>query len=184
MCGHFTRLFCFFFFLFVFMLVSKVSLLSALYRCASLTCAKYYNNNFKIWFHICKMTPLGCFNLHFSNTKDKQFLIFVYYLLGFPGGSVVKNLPEKLEMWIWPLGWEDSLEKEKAIHFSILAWQIPWTEEPGGLQYTGSQRVEYNLVTKQQQHHTNCCSSVDFLKSKKVIKNMTSTSHSYLSSKW
>ena len=70
------------------------------------------------------------------------------------------------------------LEKEKAIHFSILAWQIPWTEEPGGQQYMGSQRVVYNLVTKQQQQHTNCCSSVDFLKSKKVIKSMTSTSHS------
>ena len=85
--------------------------------------------------------------------------------------------------WLQSLGWEDPLEEEVATHFSILAWQIPWTEEPGGLQYTGSQRVEYNLVTKQQQQHTNCCSSVDFLKSKKVIKNMTSTSHSYLSSK-
>ena len=136
-CGHLTSFFSFF--LFVVMLVSKVSLLSALYRCASLTCVKYYNKNSKICCHICKMTPLVCFNIHFSNTKDKQFFIFVFYLLGFPGGSVVKNLPDKQVRWVWPLGWKDPLEKEKAIHFSILAWEIPWTEEPGRLQYMGSQ---------------------------------------------
>ena len=45
------------------------------------------------------------------------------------------------------LGWEDPLEKEMATHSSILAWRIPWTEEPGGLQSTGSQRVEYSWVT-------------------------------------
>ena len=48
-------------------------------------------------------------------------------------------------------GQEDALEKEMAIHFSILAWEIPWTEEPGGLQSMGSQRVRHDLVTKQQQ---------------------------------
>ena len=54
--------------------------------------------------------------------------------MGFPGGSVVKNLPSKLEKWVWSLGGEDPLEKEMATHSSILAWRIPWTEEPGGLQ--------------------------------------------------
>ena len=54
-------------------------------------------------------------------------------LLGFPGGSVVKNLPAMQEMHIQYLGWEDPLEKEMATHSSILAWDIPWTEEPGGL---------------------------------------------------
>ena len=49
------------------------------------------------------------------------------------------------------LGQEDSLEKEMATHSSIVAWEIPWTEEPGGLQSIGSQRVRYNLATKQQQ---------------------------------
>ena len=44
-------------------------------------------------------------------------------------------------MWIQPLGWEDSLEEAMATHSSILAWRIPWTEEPGGLQSTGFQRV-------------------------------------------
>ena len=46
------------------------------------------------------------------------------------------------------LGWEDPLEKEKATHFSILAWEIPWTEELGGLQSTGSQRVGHDSAFK------------------------------------
>ena len=59
----------------------------------------------------------------------------------------VKSSPamqETQEMWVQSLGWEDPLEKEKAIHSSILAWEIPWTEEPGGLQCMGLQRVIYN----------------------------------------
>ena len=50
-----------------------------------------------------------------------------------PGGSVVKNLPAKQETCVLSLGWEDLLEKEMAIHSSILTWEIPQTEEPGGL---------------------------------------------------
>ena len=53
----------------------------------------------------------------------------------------LKRLPTMRETWVRSLGWEDPLEKEMAIHSSILAWRIPWTEEPGGLQSTGSQRV-------------------------------------------
>ena len=66
------------------------------------------------------------------------------YMRGFPSGSVVKNLPamqEAQEMWVRSLGREDPLEKEMATHSSSLAWRIPWTEEPGGLQSMGSQRV-------------------------------------------
>ena len=51
--------------------------------------------------------------------------------LGFPGGSVVKNLPAMQETWVRSLGWEDPLEEEMATHSSILAWRIPWTEESG-----------------------------------------------------
>ena len=47
--------------------------------------------------------------------------------------QMVENLPAKQEMWIQSLGWEDPLEKEMATHSSILAWEILWTEEPGGL---------------------------------------------------
>ena len=56
----------------------------------------------------------------------------------------VKNLPEVQETWVRSLGWEDPLEKEMATHSSILAWKISWTEEPGGLQSMGSQRVGHN----------------------------------------
>ena len=64
--------------------------------------------------------------------------------MGFPGGSVVKNLPAVQEMQVQSLGREDPLEKEMATHCCILAWRIPRTEEPGGLQSTGSQRVGHN----------------------------------------
>ena len=57
---------------------------------------------------------------------------------GFPGGSVVKNLPAMQVTWVQSLGWEDPLEKGMVTHSNILAWNIPWTEEPGGLQSRGS----------------------------------------------
>ena len=57
---------------------------------------------------------------------------------------MVKNLPALWETWVKPLGWEDPLEKGMATHSSILAWRIPWTEEPGGLQSMGSQRVRHD----------------------------------------
>ena len=63
---------------------------------------------------------------------------------GFPGGSVMKNLPAMPEMQVRSLGQEDPLGEEMATHSSILAWEIPWTEEPGGLQSMGSQRVGHD----------------------------------------
>ena len=54
---------------------------------------------------------------------------------------MVKNLPAMQEAWVQSVGQGDPLEKAKATHSRILAWRIPWTEEPGGLQNTGSQRV-------------------------------------------
>ena len=66
----------------------------------------------------------------------------------FPGWLSDKE-SGKQKMWARSLGWEDPLEKEIATHSSILAWRIPWTEEPGGLQSMGSQRVRRNLATKQ-----------------------------------
>ena len=56
----------------------------------------------------------------------------------------LKRLPAMWETWIQCLGWEDPLEKEMATHSSILAWRIPWTEEPGRLQSTGLQRVGHD----------------------------------------
>ena len=57
--------------------------------------------------------------------------------LGFPGGLVEKNSSAKQKTQVQFLGQEDPLEKKMAIHSSILAWRIPWTEEPGGLQSMG-----------------------------------------------
>ena len=56
----------------------------------------------------------------------------------------MKNLSAMQETWVRYLGQEDALEKELATHSSILTWRIPWTEEPGGLQSTGSQRVRHD----------------------------------------
>ena len=56
----------------------------------------------------------------------------------------LKRLPAMQETWVQSLGWEGPLEKEMAAHSSILAWKIPWTEEPGRLQFMGPQRVRHN----------------------------------------
>ena len=57
-------------------------------------------------------------------------------------------MQEMKDTQVQPLGWEDALEKEMATHSSTLAWKIPWTEERGGLQSTGSQRVRHDYVTE------------------------------------
>ena len=59
----------------------------------------------------------------------------------------LKRLPARWETWVQSLGQEDPLEKEIATHSSILAWRIPWMEEPGRLQSTGSQRVRHDWAT-------------------------------------
>ena len=90
--------------------------------------------------------------------KDKlPFIVTNPLSGGFPSGSVVKNPParqELEEMWVWSLGWEYSLEKEMATHSSILAWTIPWIEEPGGLQSMGLQRVRHIWSNLAHMHTT------------------------------
>ena len=66
---------------------------------------------------------------------------------GSHGGSMVKNFPAMQETWVRSLGREDPLE-EMTTHSSILGWEIPWTEEPGGLRSMGSPRVGHDLATK------------------------------------
>ena len=63
---------------------------------------------------------------------------------GFSGGSDVKNPPATQEMRVWSLGWKDLLEKEMAIHFCIVFWRIPWTEESCRLQSMGLQGLGRN----------------------------------------
>ena len=69
------------------------------------------------------------------------------FTLGFPGPQKVKNQPAMCETQVWSLGREDPLEKEMATHSSILAWEIPWTEKPSGLQSMGLQRVGHYWET-------------------------------------
>ena len=63
-----------------------------------------------------------------------------------PNGSGVKNLPAMQEVRVRSLGQKDPLEEEMATHSSILAWRIPWTEEPDGLQSVGSQAVRHHRL--------------------------------------
>ena len=97
----------------------------------------------------------------------------------YPDGSAGKNLPavqETQEMWVLSLGGEDPLEEETATHSSILAWKIPWTEEPGGLQSMGSQRVGHDWATKHVFKSPYCLSS-DYLIKSKVLAPPSKTHH-------
>ena len=77
--------------------------------------------------------------------KELVPLIFgVYLSYSSLVAQVVKNLPAMKETWVQSLGWEDSLEEEMAAHSSIVAWRIPWTEEPGGLHFMELQRVGHD----------------------------------------
>ena len=92
------------------------------------------------WFGALLYILLYCFI--FSNRST-------YYL--FTDGSVIKNLPamqETQETWVWSLDQEDPMEEEITTYSSILAWKIPWIEEPGELQSMRSQRVRYEWVAE------------------------------------
>ena len=74
---------------------------------------------------------------------------------------MVRNLAAMQDTQVRSLGWEDPLEKRMATHSSILAWRIPWTEETGGLQSMGSQRVRHDWVTKHSTEHDYMCKSME-----------------------
>ena len=93
---------------------------------------KHYWREWKMVESLCKKFP------NFSKVK---------YILGLPWWLTVKHLPTVQETWVQSLGRENLLEKEIAVHSSILAWKIPWMEEPGRLQSMGLQRVGHNWVT-------------------------------------
>ena len=73
-----------------------------------------------------------------------MFCVLVVMVVTSLVAQTVKNLPAKQETWVCSLGWEDSLEKGMATHYSILAWRIPRTEEPGKLQFMESQKVGHS----------------------------------------
>ena len=108
---------------------------------------------------------MGChcllLGLQYQNSKGQLILLkyliisldshqifrALWLTLGFSRGSVVKNLPANAEDTgeVSSLGWQDPLEEEMAAHSRILAWRIPWTEEPGGLQSMGLQKSQAGL---------------------------------------
>ena len=69
--------------------------------------------------------------LTLQTLSESKFLFLLEYPQGFPGAQTGKNLPTMRETWVQPLGWEDPPEEKMATHSSILAWRIPWAEEPG-----------------------------------------------------
>ena len=115
-------------------------------------------------FGVAYSDPLGCFRVFpvwllaclwdFSSprmnlggilcTLHVYFIHFPLKGTGFPGGSMVKNLPAKQETQVWFLGGEDPLGEGMATHSCTLVWKIPWTEEPGGLQSMGLCRVGHD----------------------------------------
>ena len=99
---------------------------------------------FVIKFHILfyQKTLLSILHLHNHLVTCTASLV----------AQMVKNLSEMHETWVRSLGREDTLENKTATHSSILAWRIPWTEEPGGLQATGSQRVRDDKATDTHTH--------------------------------
>ena len=131
---------------------------------------RYWNICFSFYYNFCK-EEMDSFlkmwiNLNFSflefySKNSKGFWIetsshFIHSKLfiiryTFSWASLVpqrlKRLPSVWETGVRSLGWEDPLEKEMVTHSGILAWRIPWTEEPGRLQSTGSQRIGHDWVT-------------------------------------
>ena len=94
-----------------------------------LKCIYLWPTNFTLWFYLCRYTSNG------TKLQVIQWGIFSNGLLWLDRVvQTVKNLPAVRKTWVWSMGWEDLL----ATHYSILAWRIPWTEEPGWLQSTGS----------------------------------------------
>ena len=105
---------------------------------------------FKSLFHTSVPLFLFCNKFYFLKPSD---LVLINRNDKFQPWSslvaqMVKNQPAVQETWVQSLGWEDPLEEGMATHSSILAWKTPWTEEPGGLWYMGSQRVRHDWATK------------------------------------
>ena len=86
-------------------------------------------------------------NIHSFHLCSILWWFILMGVLGFPVAQAIKNLPAMWKTQVQSLGWEDPLEKGMAPHPSIIAWRIPWTEEPGGLQSMGLKRVGHSWAT-------------------------------------
>ena len=109
-------------------------------RCCFLSNCIPTTQGYKSLVSVVSFLALGKMQWKFWN-KDLEVLQLKHHSLM---AQMVKNLPAMRETRFQSLGREDLLEKEMATQFSILAWRIPWTEEPGGLQSVGSERVRHD----------------------------------------
>ena len=99
------------------------------------------------------------FNLSVNLEKSLVLENFKTSELPYDKAQSVKNLPAKQKAQVWSLSQKDPLDEEMLTHSSILAWEIPWTVEPGGLQSTELQRIGYDLVANQ---YTNLINTIFF----------------------
>ena len=119
-------------------------------RVVTLNCPCISSNSLKsLW----KRNNIACLFFSISNLRPPPKQIRLNQgseSFGLPDGSVVKNLPASAETLVPSVGRKDPLEEGTAADFSILAWKIPWTQEPGSYSPWWSQKVSHNLVIKQQ----------------------------------
>ena len=119
--------------------------------------------------NVASMNPACLLRTFPFKPTSKYFLIYCDLLLtsvapgGFPVAQMVKNLSAMQKTWVPSLGQENPLEKEMATHSSILAWRIPWTEEPGRLQAVGWQRLGHDWATNTFTFHFNIAHTYLFL---------------------
>ena len=99
--------------------------------------------------HLPKLNFLASKRPFIAGCNEHKYLLSEK--VGFPGGSAVKKLPAMQETWVWSLCWEDLIKEKLATHSNILAWRIPWTQEPDGLQSMWSQEIGHDWEIMQQQ---------------------------------
>ena len=104
--------------------------------------------------------PFWYFTWFVLHNKERRWAFLV--------AQMVNNLTASWQTWVWTLGQEDPLEKELATHSSILAWKIPWTEEPGRLQSIESQRVRHDRALAWWTTYSNSISFFSFVKYKET----------------
>ena len=127
--------------------VSNITKKNQIQRCREQTSGCWLLGVGDIVVGKCETKNIGC------SISDKHVLYNIenianiLYLWASLVAQRLKRLPAMWDTWVRSLGWEDPLEKEMATHSSILAWWIPWTEDPGGLQSTESQRVGKDWAT-------------------------------------
>ena len=157
------------------MMFGRLGVLNALWTC----------NIFNLHCFVETLCPGSLASKEFTCNKGDPNLIpesgigypLQYYWSSL-AAQMVKNLYAMWENWVQSLDWEDPLEEGMETHFSILAWRIPMTEEPGGLQTMGSQRLRHNWATKHSTAQSDCsseCACVCSLFSSKLIDDKSLT---------